>query len=82
MPSASALSLASPHLAACGWGVVAGHLGVLSAARAAGLPVIADLFCNTYSTETLRALGELGAQAAVISLECSGREIARLAARC
>ena len=72
----------SPHLAACGWGVVAGHLGVLAAARAAGLPAIADLFCNTYSTETLRALGGLGAEAAVISLECSGREIARLAARC
>lgn len=72
----------SPHLAACGWGVVAGHLGVLAAAQAAGLPVIADLFCNTYSTETLLALGGLGAQAAVISLECSGREIARLSARC
>jgi hypothetical protein len=69
-------------LAACGWGVVAGHLGVLAAAKAAGLPAIADLFCNTYSTETLLALGDLGAQAAVISLECSGREIARLAARC
>ena len=72
----------SPHLARCGWGVVAGHLGVLAAARAAGLPAIADLFCNTYSTETLLALRDLGAQAAVISLECSGREIARLAARC
>lgn len=72
----------SPHLAACGWSVVAGHLGVLAAARAAGLPAVADLFCNTYSTETLLALRDLGAQAAVISLECSGREIARLAARC
>ena len=72
----------SPHLAACGWGVVAGHLGVLAAARAAGLPAIADLFCNIYSTETLLALGDLGAHAAVISLECSGREIARLSARC
>ncbi|MBA3697738.1 MAG: U32 family peptidase [Planctomycetes bacterium] len=72
----------SPHLARCGWGVVAGHLGVLAAARTAGLPAIADLFCNTYSTETLLSLRDLGAQAAVISLECSGREIARLAARC
>lgn len=72
----------SPHLARSGWGVVAGHLGVLAAARAAGLPAIADLFCNTYSTETLLALRDLGAHAAVISLECSGREIARLAARC
>ncbi len=77
-----ATAAVSPHLAACGWGVVAGHLGVLAAARAAGLPVIADLFCNTYSSETLLALRDLGAQAAVISLECSGREIARLAARC
>ena len=72
----------SPHLAAIGCGVVAGHVGVVRAAAAAGLPVIADQSCNTYSTETLHALGALGAQGAVISLECSGREIARLAARC
>jgi putative protease len=72
----------SPHVKAAGWGVVAGHLGVLAAAQAAGLPVIADVFCNTYSSETLLALRDLGARAAVISLECSGREIARLAARC
>jgi hypothetical protein len=77
-----ATAAVSPHLAAIGWGVVAGHLGVITAARAAGLPVIADLFCNTYSTETLRSLGDLGVEAAGISLECSGREIARLAARC
>ena len=72
----------SPHLAAIGRPVVAGHLGVLAAAHAAGLPVIADVFCNTYSTETLAALGALGAQAAVMSLELSAREVARLAARC
>ena len=78
----AATAAVSPHLAATGWGVVAGHLGVITAARAAGLSVIADLFCNTYSTETLRSLGDLGVEAAVISLECSGREIARLAARC
>lgn len=72
----------SPHLKVAGWGVVAGHLGVVAAAQAAGLPVIADVFCNTYSSETLLALRDLGARAAVISLECSGREIARLAARC
>jgi putative protease len=72
----------SPHLAHLGLPVVAGHLGVLAAAHAAGLPAIADLFCNTYSTETLAALGERGAQAAVLSLELSSREVARLAARC
>jgi hypothetical protein len=54
----------------------------LAAAKAAGLPAVADVFCNTYSTETLAALGELGAQAAVLSLELSSREVARLAARC
>lgn len=72
----------SPHLAAIGLPVVAGHIGALSAAHAAGLEAIADVFCNVYSTETMRALAALGASAAVISLECSGREIARLAARC
>ena len=72
----------SPHLAAIGLPVVAGHVGVLAAARAAGLPAVADVFCNTYSTETLLALGGLGASAAVLSLELSSREVARLAARC
>ncbi len=72
----------SPHLAEIGMPVVAGHLGVLTAAHAAGLKTVADVYCNTYSTETLLALGDLGAEAAVISLECSSREVARLAARC
>lgn len=72
----------SPHLAAIGLPVIAGHLGVLVAARAAKLPVTADVFCNVFSTETLLALQDLGAKAAVISLECSSREVARLAARC
>jgi hypothetical protein len=71
----------SPHLRQLGR-VVAGHIGVLQAAQAAGLPVIADMFLNTYSTETLNVLGQQGAEAAVISLECSAREVARLAARC
>jgi len=77
-PATAALS---PQLAAIGLPVVAGHLGVLVAARAAGLAAIADLGLNTYGAATLAALGDLGAQAAVISLECSGREIARLSAR-
>ena len=72
----------SPHLAAVGLPIVAGHLGVLAAAKAAKLPVIADVFCNAFSTETLLALQDLGAQAAVMSMECSSREVARLAARC
>ena len=71
----------SPHLAALGLPVVAGHLGVIAAARGAGLPVIADVFLNIYGVGTLTALGNQGVQAAVISLELSGREIARLAER-
>ena len=39
------------------------------------------LLCNVFSTQTAAALGDLGAQGVVISLECSAREIARLAAR-
>jgi hypothetical protein len=62
--------------------VVAGQLGALAAAHAAGLPVIADVFCNVFSTATMLALGGLGAEACVVSLECSSREIARLASRC
>ncbi|MBN8524332.1 MAG: U32 family peptidase, partial [Planctomycetes bacterium] len=42
----------------------------------------ADVFLNVYSTETLQTLAELGASDAVLSLELSGREVARLAARC
>ena len=61
--------------------VLAGHLGVLAAARSAGLPACADAFCNVYSTETLSALAELGASGAILSYELSGREVARLAAR-
>ena len=76
-----AVSAPSPHLAALGLPVVAGHLGVLAAARAAGLPVIADVALNVFNLETLALLATRGAQAAVISLELSGREIARLAAR-
>ncbi len=72
----------SPHLAAIGAPVLAGHLGVIASARAAGLPVCADVFCNVYSTETLAALAALGATGAILSYELSGREVARLAARC
>jgi putative protease len=71
----------SPHLAAIGLPVVAGHLGALAAARAAGLPAIADHPCNAYSTATIAALADLGAGSVVLSLECSAREVARLTAR-
>ena len=71
----------SPHLATIGLPVVAGHLGVLVAAHGAGMPVIADVFCNAYSSETLAALHALGAEAAVLSLELSAREIGKLAGR-
>lgn len=59
----------------------AGHLGALAAARAAGLPAIADAALNVTNRHTLAQLAELGATAAVLSLELSGREIARLAGR-
>ncbi|MEK7412798.1 MAG: U32 family peptidase, partial [Planctomycetota bacterium] len=72
----------SPHLAAIGLPVLAGHIGVLAAARTAGLPAAADLFLNVYSTATLLSLGDVRATACVLSLELSGREVARLAARC
>ena len=71
----------SPWLASLGHPVVAGHLGVLVAAQAADLPAVADVYCNTFSTATAAALGDLGAESVVVSLECSAREIARLAAR-
>ena len=76
-----ATSPPSPHLAALGLPVVAGHLGVLADATAAGLAVVADAPLNVFSTVTAQALAALGAQAVVISLECSSREIARFAAR-
>ncbi|GDY14467.1 hypothetical protein LBMAG53_33450 [Planctomycetota bacterium] len=78
----SATAPVPDDLAEVGLPVVAGHLGQLAAAQRLGLPVIADHPLNCYSTETLAALGGLGAQAVVISLECSSREIARLAGRC
>lgn len=62
--------------------VLAGHIGALAAARQAGVPAAGDVFLNVYSTETLHALRELGASDAVLSYELSGREVARLAARC
>ncbi|MHC5067613.1 MAG: hypothetical protein ACYTF0_03380, partial [Planctomycetota bacterium] len=72
----------SPHLAALGLPVVAGQLGALRAAAGAGLRVGGDHHLNVVNTQTLRALAEQGAEFAVLSLECSCREVARLAARC
>jgi U32 family peptidase len=77
----SAVSPVSQAIINSGHGVVAGHVGMLAAAQQAGRAVIADVFLNTFSSETMLAYHALGAQAVVISLECSAREIARLAAR-
>ena len=54
--------------AALGLPVVAGQLGALAAARAAGLAVHADHHLNCCSVRTLLALGGLGAAAANGSL--------------
>ena len=61
--------------------VVAGHLGVLRAARARGRAVSADFHLNVFNNATIDALAELGAEAITMSLECSCREIARVLAR-
>lgn len=71
----------SPHLTAIGLPVVAGQIGVIRAARVAGLRVCADVFTNVFGWATLQALAQLGAEAAVMSLECSAREVARCLAR-
>lgn len=71
----------SPHLGALGLPLVAGQIGVIRAAQEAGLPVVADHFCNVTNIETIDALHDLGAEAVTISLECSAREVARLAGR-
>ena len=71
----------SPHLAAIGLPVVAGHVGTIRAARAAGLPVQADQHLNCFGIHCLAALAELGVAAAVISYECSCREVAKVVRR-
>jgi putative protease len=71
----------SPHLAAIGLPVVAGHLGVIAAARNAGLPVIVDHYGNSFGLAAADAYAAHGALGVVLSLECSSREVQRLAAR-
>lgn len=80
-PAAAALSPQLGQWAAAGWGVVAGHLGVLQTAQGLGMAALADAACNVYSTASLSALAQWGAQAAVLSLELSAREVARLVSR-
>ena len=65
------------------WGipVVAGHLGHLRSARQAGLMAQVDHHANVCNLATLRQLKQLGASAAVLSLESSCREVARLVTR-
>lgn len=74
--------LVSPHLQQLGVPLLGGHMGVLQRCQELGLPAVADHYCNTVNSFSLEALGALGVEAAVISLECSAREIARLAGRC
>jgi putative protease len=76
-----AVAPTSPHLAALGLPVVAGHLGVLAAAAAAGLPVTADLGCNAVNHATCEALAGLGARACVASWECSAFQLSELVGR-
>jgi len=71
----------SPHLKAVGLPVVAGHLGVLRAALDADLEVVADVGLNVANHVTADALAELGARAAVVSLEVKSEHIADLATR-
>ncbi len=71
----------SPHLQALGHPVLAGHIGVFESLRSAGLDCVADHYCNVVNTHTLESLAEMGISAAVLSLECSAREIAKLATR-
>jgi putative protease len=76
-----AVAPTSPHLAALGLPVAAGHLGALAAAAAAGLPVIADLGLNVFNHGACEALAELGAAACVASWECSPAQLAELVGR-
>ncbi len=71
----------SPHLKAIGLPVAAGHLGVLRAAVEAGLDVVADLGLNVANHAAADAVAELGATAAVVSLESHGEHILDLTAR-
>ncbi len=71
----------SPHLAAIGLPVVAGHLGVIRAAVQAGLQVIADVSLNVANHATVHALADLGALAAVVSLESNRENILDLVTR-
>lgn len=71
----------SPHLAALGLPVVAGHLGVLRAAAEAGLQAIADVGLNVANHAAADALAELGSLAAVVSLESNRGHISDLVSR-
>jgi putative protease len=76
-----AVAPTSPHLAALGLPVAAGHLGVVASAAAAGLPVVADLGCNAVNHATCTALAELGANACVVGWECSAAQLSELVGR-
>ncbi|NRA40179.1 MAG: U32 family peptidase, partial [Planctomycetes bacterium] len=62
--------------------IVAGHWGQIAAYQSAQRHIISDHYCNGMNSLTLQALADAGVSAAVLSLECSAREVARLATRC
>ncbi len=78
----SPIRYCSPHIAQIGVPVLAGHIGVIEAAQRAGLSSVADHYCNVVNSWTLKSLAQQGVDAAILSLECSAREVARLCARC
>ncbi len=64
----------------CG-GVVCGHFGQIAAARERGLAIAADLFLNTYNSQSLAVLQDLGVSRATLSLEVDAKEAAQLATK-
>lgn len=62
--------------------LVAGHWGQIQQYAAAGHSVSSDHYCNAMNSLSLQALADAGVSASVLSLECSAREVARLAQRC
>jgi putative protease len=62
-------------------GVLAGHLGQIRMCKAAGVPVAADHYLNTYNHLSVAVLEEAGAQRAALSLEVDATEAVRAAGR-
>jgi putative protease len=62
-------------------GVLAGHLGQVRMCKAAGIPVAADHYLNTYNHLAAGVLEEAGAQRATLSLEVDAGEAVQAAGR-